>query len=41
VRGIAARAKRIQTNAELAEYLRYGLILGGLSLVAYGLFSED
>lgn len=41
VRGIAARAKRIQTNAELAEYLRYGLILGGLSLIAYGLFSED
>ena len=34
------RANRMETNAKIAEYLRYGVLLGGLGLVAYVLFSD-
>jgi len=34
------RAKRMETNAKIAEYTRYGILLGGLALFAYVLFSD-
>lgn len=34
------RAERMETNAKIAEYTRYGILLGGLALFAYALFSD-
>ncbi len=34
------RAERLETNAKIAEYTRYGILLGGLGLFAYALFSD-
>jgi hypothetical protein len=30
----------METNAKIAEYTRYGILLGGLGLFAYVLFSD-
>jgi len=40
IQDIIDRADRAQTNAKIAQYLRYGLVLGGLGLFAYVLFSD-
>ena len=40
IQDVIDRADRAQTNAKIAQYLRYGLVLGGLGLVAYVLFSD-
>jgi len=40
IQAVFDRADRMKFNAQIAEYTRYGLVIGGLRLVAYALFSE-
>lgn len=40
IQAVLDRAERAKTDAQIDQYLKYGLVLGGLGLFAYALFSD-
>lgn len=40
IQAVIDRAERAKTDAQIDQYLKYGLVLGGLGLFAYALFSD-